>query len=133
MSLKSHSLSGPSRNKKGLIPVQVHFRNSHGSRIWIAIMRHDPDGCAEYGNWATAGWWSITLGESVHAFNTNNRYFAYYAEAEDGTTWTGEYGPAYVYLDAFESCVGIGSTAARPVGMKLKDGGSAGTFTVNLT
>jgi uncharacterized membrane protein len=113
--------------------MQVKFKNSHGSRIWIAIMRYEPVGCAEYGKWATAGWWSITLGQTVHAFNTNNRYFCYYAEGEDGAVWTGNYGPVYVYWDAFESCVNIGSTAAYDVvGMRLKDGGSAGTFTVNL-
>ncbi len=113
--------------------MQVHFRNSHGSRIWIAVMHYDPVGCAQYGNWATAGWWSITLGQTVHPFNTNNRYFCYYAEGEDGSLWTGNAGPVYVYWDAFDSCVNIGSTAAYDtVGMRVKDGGSAGTFTVNL-
>ena len=36
----------------------------------------------------------------------------------------GEYGPVYVYYDAFDSCVDIGSTAAYgTVGMRLIDTG----------
>jgi uncharacterized membrane protein len=114
--------------------MQVHFRNSYTSRIWIAIMRYDPAGCGgQYGNWATKGWWSIQPGESVYAFNTNNRYFCYYAEAQDGGVWNGPYGPIYVYRDAFDSCVNIGSTAAYgTVGTRLKDGGNVDKFTVNL-
>lgn len=113
--------------------MQVHFKNSYSARIWIAIMRYDPSGCGQYGNWATAGWWSILPGQSVHAFNTNNRYFCYYAESQDGRVWSGPYGPMYVYRNAFNSCVNIGSTAAyATVGTKLKDGGSFDIFTVNL-
>jgi len=113
--------------------MQVHFRNGYTSRIWIAIMRYDPAGCGQYGNWATKGWWSIQPGESVYAFNTNNRYFCYYAEAQDGRVWSGPYGPIYVYREAFDSCVNIGSTAAYgTVGTKLKDGGNVDKCTVNL-
>lgn len=113
--------------------MEVHFKNSYGPRIWIAIMRYDPGTCGQYGNWATAGWWNVSNGQSVHAFNTSNRYFCYYAEAADGHLWTGNYGPIYVYRDAFSSCLNIGSTAAYGrVGTRLKDGGNSDKYTVNL-
>jgi len=114
--------------------MQVHFRNSYGPKVWIAIMRYNPSSCGgEYGDWQTLGWWAINTGEEVYAFNTNNRYSAFYAEAEDGAFWAGPYGPVYVYHDAFDSCVYIGSTAAfAVVGMRLIDGNSYGTYTINL-
>ncbi|MDH4075422.1 MAG: DUF1036 domain-containing protein [Acidimicrobiia bacterium] len=62
--------------------MEVHFRNSRGPRIWIAIMRYAPSICPEGNGWLTEGWWSVNQGETVHAFNTDNRYFGYYAEAE---------------------------------------------------
>jgi uncharacterized membrane protein len=118
--------------------MQVRFRNQRSSKVWVAIMRYDPSGCGSYGNWATAGWWGVNPGQLVHAFNTSNRYACFYAEGDDGTIWTGPYGPMYVYWDAFSSCVGIGSTAAYDVvGLRLIDLGSGAwnpwaTHTVNL-
>ncbi len=113
--------------------MKINFRNSYGSRVWIAAMRYSPDGCAEDGKWQTLGWWSVDFGQQVWAFSTNNRYSAFYAEADDGAFWAGPYGPVYVYWDAFDSCVNIGSTAAfAVVGMRLIDGDSSGTHTINL-
>ena len=113
--------------------MEVHFRNRYGPKVWVAIMRYDPVGCGAYGNWATQGWWGIDRDQEVWAFSTDNRYSAFYAEAEDGTVWTGPQGPVYVYLDAFDSCLNIGSTGARGVvGMQLIDGDSSGVHTVNL-
>ena len=113
--------------------MQVHFKNSYSSRVWIAIMFYSPGTCGSYGNWGTRGWWSPSPGQSVYVLNTNNRYFCYYAEAQDGAVWSGNYGPMYVYRNAFDSCVNIGSTAAYgQVGLKLKDGGNNDKYTVNL-
>ncbi len=118
--------------------MMVHFRNSYGPRIWVCSMSYDPIGCADYGNWATEGWWAVDNGQEVWAFSTLNRYAAFYAEAADGAYWAGPYGPVYVYYDAFDSCVDIGSTAAfETVGMRLIDLGSLAwvpffTYTVNL-
>lgn len=113
--------------------MEVHFRNSHGTRLWVAIMRHDPRGCGQYGNWATAGWWEVAHGQVTHAFNTSNRYFGYYVEAEDGAVWNGGFGPMDVYRAAFDSCIGIGSTAAyATVGLRRGDGGDNDRYTVNL-
>jgi len=106
--------------------MRVYFRNSYGTKVWVTIMRYDPDSCGEYGNWATAGWWGIDPGQQVWAFSTNNRYAAFYADADDGAHWSGPYGPVYVYWEAFDSCVNIGSTAAYgTVGMRLIDVGDS--------
>jgi len=106
--------------------MRVYFRNSYGTKVWVTIMRYDPDSCGEYSNWATAGWWGIDPGQRVWAFSTNNRYAAFYADADDGAHWSGPYGPVYVYWEAFDSCVNIGSTAAYgTVGMRLIDVGDS--------
>lgn len=118
--------------------MKVKFRNLYGPKIWVAIMRYDPDGCADYGKWATEGWWSLDFYQTKWAFSTTNRYAAFYAEAADNAVWNGPYGPVYVYSYAFDSCVKIGSTAAIDVvGMRLIDlgGGTWNPFashTVNL-
>jgi hypothetical protein len=113
--------------------MRVYFRNSYPAKVWVAIMRYDPDSCrGEYGTWATAGWWGLNPGQQVWPFSTNNRYAAFYADAEDGAFWAGEYGPVYVYYQAFESCINIGSTAAYDVvGMRLIDIGNSDTV-INL-
>ena len=72
--------------------------------------------------------------ELVWVGNTLNRYYSYYAKAADGAQWTGQYGPVYVYHQAFDSCLNIGSTAAYGrVGMRLIDTDNYGTYTMTLT
>ncbi len=115
----------------------VGFQNNYPSPVWVASMHYDTSSCAEYGDWATEGWWRLGEGDSANCFWTTNRYAAFYAEAEDGAYWAGPYGPAYVYWHAFESCVDIGSTAAfETVGMRLIDLGDEAwvpvTYTLNL-
>ena len=64
---------------------------------------------------------------------TSYRYACFYADAEDGAYWAGDYGPVYVYYEAFDSCIKIGSTAAYgTVGMRLIDVGDS-DHVVNLT
>lgn len=81
----------------------------------MAVMFHSPDGCASHGKWGTRGWWRIEPGATAFALRTNNRYAAYYAESASGKTWSGDRGPVYVYQQAFDSCIGIGSSAARTI------------------
>jgi uncharacterized membrane protein len=102
--------------------MKVQFRNSTSSKVWVAVMYYSPDTCGNYGNWETEGWWGIDPGQQVWAFSTNNRYAAFYAEAEDGTTWSDGYGPMLVYIHAFEICLGLGQTGAiGSVGCRLID------------
>jgi uncharacterized membrane protein len=92
--------------------VEIRFRNSTGSTASVALMFYSPDACSHDGLWGTRGWWVIGPGGTVHVLNTTNRYFCFYAETTDGTVWAGEFGPVYIYADAFDSCLLTGSTAA---------------------
>ena len=88
-------------------------------------MQLDKDHCRGYGDWRTKGWWRAERGAEVHVLNTTNRYAGFYVEGDDGAHWSGIYGPVYVYADAFDSCINIGSSAAYgTVGMQLVDLGS---------
>jgi len=101
----------------------VHFINGYTRRVQIAIA-FKQDSCSEYGRpWGTRGWWVLNPGEEAYVLDTNNRFFYYYAEATDGSRlWTSAEGPfVYVVQSAFDSCIDIGSTAARVVGMRIKD------------
>jgi uncharacterized membrane protein len=114
----------------------LQFRNYYQSTVNVAVMYRDFSGaCDDYGGWATAGWWQVARGETVHVLNTTNRYVYFYADAEDGTTWTDEDASIYVPAngDEFDSCRDIGSTASERVGLDEIDMGSTfATYTVNL-
>ena len=63
-----------------------------------------------------------------------NQFFYYYAKAADGAQWSGNWGPIYVYHNAFDSCINIGSTAAYDiVGLHEIDVNGYDDYTVNLT
>jgi uncharacterized membrane protein len=116
----------------------LYFGNQTQQRVYVAIMFHAPDSCGgEGGDWATRGWWPIDPGGTVGVFedsSVHRRYYAYYAQGDSGARWTGPYGPIYIYNEAFDSCIGIGSTAAiGTVGTRLVDVGDNDDFTVNLT
>ena len=116
--------------------VNLYFRNKYPNSVWVCYMYYASARCGAYGNWGTRGWWKIDPGQSklVWVGNTLNRYYAYYAKAADGAQWTGQYGPVYVYHQAFDSCLNIGSTAAYGrVGMRLIDTDNYGTYTMTLT
>lgn len=99
--------------------MKVYFRNDTPVRIWIAVAHYSPDTCGgEYGNWATIGWFHFAPGQQAWVLETNNLNVYFYAESETGDTWSGRFGPMYVYDDAFDSCINIGSTAAEPVGLQ---------------
>ena len=128
------TLASRNASAAGLIDRSVNFRNSYGKTVWVAIMRYDPSGCGGYGDWQTKGWWRLDPGEVKQAFSTTTRYAAYYAKSEDGREWKGDRGPVYLYHDAFDSCLNIGSSAAyATVGMRLIDLDGAGlSHTINL-
>jgi hypothetical protein len=98
--------------------MQLSFHNSYGPRIWVAIMFYDPVGCADYGEWGTRGWYAIDYGGTALVLNTDNHYAYFYAEAADGGVWNGPYGPIYVTQQPFSSCINIGRTDARRVGLR---------------
>jgi uncharacterized membrane protein len=115
------------------------FANRYPAKVWVAIMFYSPETCGgEGGNWETMGWWGINPGGSAIVYGNDvedlNRYYCYYAKAADGAEWSGNYGPIYVYHQAFNSCYNIGSTAAYAVvGMREIDVNGYDDYTVNLT
>ena len=112
--------------------MKLHFRNNYSSSVYVAIMFYNPDSCRDYGNWGTRGWWNINPGGEVYVIDTSNRYAAYYIEAVDGAIWNGSYGPVYVKQASFNSCINIGDTSSRTVGMRLVDMSNYDDYYVNV-
>jgi hypothetical protein len=117
--------------------MQLCFQNNYSSPLSVAVMWYNPGECGDYGNWSTEGWWNLNPGENVHTdVWTDNRYFCYYAEAENGAVWGGNYGPVYANWNGFYSCQEIGNTQDFTIGMREIDAGwwfwSYVTYTVNL-
>ena len=118
--------------------MYLAFRNNYNSHIWVATLREDSDGCGGEGaGWRSAGWWSLSPGESKTAIWTTNQFAYFYAEAQDGSTWGDSVGPnVYVTDDAFEGCLGIGNSSWRVVNMAEANVGwppaAPGTHTINL-
>ena len=114
------------------------FCNSHGSGVWVAISFWDDEVCeGEKGGWRNRGWWRVEPGAcvQVHSGIVSNvgRYWYFYAEADDGAVWTGDY-PTYVMdPEAFDICDGIGSTAYWTRGFREIDTGDVHNFTATLT
>ena len=89
--------------------ADVRFTNSYSSKIYVAYMRSDHacnDLCGE--PWDVRGWINLAPGETQTRSNpTNNRWFYYYAEADDGSLWAGDF-IAEVRQAAFEKCTCLG-------------------------
>ncbi len=85
--------------------------NGYPTPISTAIMFYSPDTCGGEGNFQMAGWWNIDPGTCALVYADDledlNRYWYYYADAEDGAVWSGPYG-ASVPFYAFNQCYGIG-------------------------
>jgi hypothetical protein len=90
----------------------VSFTNLYSSKIYVAYMRLDPacgDDCGD--PWDVLGWINLDVGQSQTRANpTGNRWYYYYAEADDGSFWAGEY-VAEVRADKFEKCTCLGVSA----------------------
>lgn len=101
--------------------MRIYFRNNYPERVWIAILKYDPDECGgDLGNWRKQGWWEIDHGDEVRVFSTTNRYAAFHAIADDGAYWSGSYGPVSITWDCFDLCLNIGGTFIDDeVGMRL--------------
>jgi uncharacterized membrane protein len=111
--------------------------NEYPHRVWVAIMFHSPETCAgEGGNFQVMGWWSLDWRSCANVYandldDVDNRYWFYYAEADDGASWAGPW-DAYVPGSAFDRCYGIGSSDARIVGFREVDVGDSDSFTLTL-
>ena len=88
---------------------EVSFTNSYPTKIYVAYLRLDYNCQNDCGQpWDVLGWVNLNPGDSQTRDNpTENEYFYYYAEADDGAFWAGPYG-AEVSQARFEKCTCIG-------------------------
>lgn len=105
----------------------VSFSNSYGQKMYVAYMRRDFNCQNDCGDiWDVLGWINLNPGETESRSNpTNNRWFYYYAEAEDGAVWAGSY-VAEVTQQRFEkcTCLGVSQDGENPyydVGFRVLD------------
>ena len=104
--------------------ADVRFTNRYSSKIYVAYMRKDPGCGADCGDpWNVLGWINLAPGETQTRPNpTDNRWFYYFAEADDGSFWAGDF-IAEVSRERFEKCTCLGTTSPLyyDVGMEELD------------
>jgi len=118
--------------------ADVHFTNLYPSKIYVAYMRLDEICGADCGDpWDVLGWINLEPNQSQTRPNpTNNRWFYYYAEADDGSFWAGDF-VAEVSQERFDKCTCIGVSVSdgpnpwHDIGMRELDLGTWGG--VNFT
>ncbi|SRR6266542_4034228 len=101
----------------------VSIRNGYTKTVNVAYVRLDP-GCASEGGepWEIRGWRVLPSGGSTSIHNpTSNRWFYIFAEAVDGTLWTGPFVEPVTFPSAFHRCSGLGATNTQPVGFRELD------------
>lgn len=106
----------------------VNFANLYSSKIYVAYMRLDNACGADCGDpWDVLGWINLEPGQNQSRPNpTGNRWFYYYAEADDGSSWAGEF-TAEVSEERFEKCTCLGVSVSdgpnpwHDVGMRELD------------
>jgi hypothetical protein len=88
---------------------EVSFTNSYNKKIYVAYMRRDFNCQSECGDlWDVLGWIVLDPGETEIRQNpTDNKWFYYYAESEDGEMWSGPY-VAEVTRSKFNKCTCLG-------------------------
>jgi uncharacterized membrane protein len=115
----------------------LRFCNSHPVRIWTAISFYSPEECGgEGGDWQNMGWYPVDPGQCVEVYNNDlddvNRFWYFFAEADDGAAWSGDF-PTFVKdPEAFNICDGIGTTALRIVGFRELDVGDNDEYTLTF-
>ena len=97
-----------------------------------------PTDCEDWGlEWHNIGWYRVDPGSCAVVYandldDVGNRYWYVYAEAEDGTTWDGDF-PTQVHpLEAFNVCDGEGWTYLAYRGFRQLDVGNHEKFTATF-
>jgi uncharacterized membrane protein len=110
-----------------------------GYDVYVATMRVNRDACGAnsgFGDGFNAiGWYRIPPGACRTVYTGRvgyNRYWAYYAEATDGATWSGNI-QSWVSNSAFSLCHGQKCTPCRVVGFRLLDVNGYDNYTLTLT
>jgi len=92
-------------------------------------MRLDHGCGADCGDpWDVLGWINLDPGQTQTRANpTNNQFFYYFAESDDGLFWAGDF-VAEVSQERFEKCTCLGTTSPlwHNVGMRELDLGQFG-------
>jgi uncharacterized membrane protein len=112
----------------------LRFCNSHPTTIWTAISFFSPETCSgEGGGWQNIGWYPVQPGTCRVVYANDladvNRFWYYYAEADDGAKWSGAFPTWIKDPEAFNICDGLGTTALRQVGFRELDVGDADNYT----
>ncbi|MFI2352435.1 hypothetical protein ACH492_36685 [Streptomyces sp. NPDC019443] len=72
-------------------------------------MIYDPEACGGEGkDFQTMGWHSLVPNEAKYLQAGYRQHFYWYAQADDGRTWPGPFGPVNTLIAAFSGCLGIG-------------------------
>jgi uncharacterized membrane protein len=96
--------------------------NNYPTTIWTSIMFYSPETCGgDGGDFEKMGWWPIAPGACALVYANDledvNRFWYYYAEADDGAVWAGPF-RTWVSLAPFgggQWCWGLGTTAPGQV------------------
>jgi hypothetical protein len=127
--------------------VSLYFCNFYPSRVWVAPMWYDPL-CGEglpANCWQRHGWFSLwpitckkvlpnkTFPDVGDDLSDINRYYCYFAIADDGAKWSGPYVRG-VTNSAFHRCDCIGYTQNDFfAGFRLFDIDDNDDYTIILT
>jgi Protein of unknown function (DUF1036) len=90
----------------------VRLTNSYTIPIFVAYSRVSDVCGADCGDpWEERGWVGLDVGETeTRTSPDNGRWFYYYAEANDGSIWGGDY-DGVVRKQKFDKCTCHGTTA----------------------
>lgn len=115
--------------------------NRYTSRIYTSICFYSPETCGGDGqNFETMGWWALNPGQCALVYANDledlNRYWYYYATADDGSVWSGPYNTS-VTVAAFDGCYGTGVGGASSefigIGYRELDIGDNDDYTLTFT
>ena len=116
----------------------LRFCNSYPTPIWTAFSFYSPDDCAGEGSsWQNIGWYRVDPGTCAVVYgndldDVDNRYWYFYAEAEDGTKWNGDFPTLVDPFEAFNICDGYGSSRLSNRGFRQLDVGNAHEYTLTF-
>ena len=124
--------------------MSLYFCNFYPSRTWVAIMWYAPFCENKFGNyWTRQGWFSLDplackkvlpnaafpdVGDDL---SDVNRYFCYFAIANDGATWSGPY-KRRVTNSKFHRYDCLSYSDGWIAGFKLFDVDGNDDYTINL-
>lgn len=102
---------------RGEAVIRLVLKNNSYEEITVAVNYRTAGG-----RWITRGWWRILPGDTAEPdVNTDNSYFYFYAEGDDGGIWNGDDDPdgitRWVVSDKFNH---YDDSPNRPKGRDLR-------------